>query len=265
MVENDIDMMKRSIALFLTWVGVALSSWSQERLVWSDNFDGIALDTTKWSYNIWPAFKSNRELQAYTSSPSNVLVKDGCLQIVARREAHGNAAYTSGRIVTKGKGDWLYGKIEVRAKLPQGRGVWPAIWMLPTDNRYGGWPHSGEIDIMEFVGFEPDTVHATIHTGAYNHVKKTDKGSLIKLPDSEDGFHVYGCEWNKDSLKFYVDGLLYHTFENDGKKDSSTWPFDQPFHIVLNLAIGGNWGGMRGVDDSIFPQVFYIDWVKVYQ
>lgn len=241
------------------------AAFSQQQLVWEENFEGTSLDTAKWSYNIWPAYKANKELQAYTSSPSNVSVKNGCLLITARKESLGNAAYTSGRIVTKGKGDWLYGRIEVRAKLPEGRGVWPAIWMLPTDNQYGRWPHSGEIDIMEFVGFEKDTVHATIHTGAYNHTKKTDKGAAIKLPDSKDGFHIYSCSWSKDRLDFYVDDILYHSFENDGRGDSSTWPFDCSFHIVLNLAIGGNWGGMRGIDDSIFPQTFYVDWVRVYQ
>ena len=245
--------------------GLCFTAQGKDRLVWWDDFEGTEPDTTRWSYVIWPPYWSNRELQSYTHSSENVRIENGCLVITARKEADGEAAYTSGRLVTKSKGDWKYGKVEVRAKLPAGRGVWPAIWMLPTDNVYGGWPRSGEIDIMEFVGFEIDTVHATIHTEAYNHKKKTDIGSPIKLPVSEDGFHVYGCVWTSERLDFFVDGILYHSFSNDGRGDYKTWPFDQRFHLVLNLAVGGSWGGMKGVDDKIFPQHFYIDWVRIYQ
>lgn len=235
------------------------------KLVWKDNFSGKQIDTTKWSFDIWPAFKANKEEQAYTDFPENVRVSNGKLVITALKKQYNNASYTSGRLVTKHKGDWLYGKIEVRAKLPQGVGVWPAIWMLPTESMYGRWPKSGEIDIMEFVGFEKDTVHSTIHTEAFNHKIKTDKGSATKLKETKDGFHIYGCIWNKDRMDFFVDGEKYFSFENDQQGNSATWPFNRPFHLILNLAIGGSWGGTHGIDNSIFPQDFVVDWVKVYQ
>lgn len=252
------------IVLILTFPFCWVQSKSY-KLVWKDDFSGKQIDTTKWSYNIWPAFKANKEEQAYTDFRENVQVKNGKLVITALKKQYGNAAYTSGRIVTKHKGDWLYGKIEVRAKLPQGVGVWPAIWMLPTGSIYGRWPQSGEIDIMEFVGFEKDTVHATIHTEAFNHKIKTDKGGATKLKETKDGFHVYGCIWTEERLDFYVDGEKYFSFENDLQGNPATWPFNRPFHLILNLAIGGSWGGMRGIDNSIFPQEFVVDWVKVYQ
>jgi licheninase len=171
--------------------------------------------------------------------------------------------------VTREKGDWTYGRVEVRAKLPSGRGTWPAIWMLPTEWRYGGWPHSGEIDIMEHVGFDPDIVHATVHTGAYNHAAGTQRGAQIEVPTARAAFNVYAIEWAPEEIRGYVNDTHYFTFENERLTDPSAgapeWPFDQPFHLLLNIAVGGTWGGAQGVDPEVFPQQLVVDYVRVYR
>ncbi len=238
------------------------------KLMWSDEFDYTGLpDTTRWSYDTdgnaygW----GNNEAQFYTNAQSkNAFVNDGTLKIIALIDSCEDKRYTSARLITKGKGDWLYGKIEVRAKLPNGVGTWPAIWMLPTDWEYGGWPASGEIDIMENVGYDEDTVLATAHTLKYNHSIGTQTSGKIYLPSADTEFHVYGLEWDENQWRAYVDGTHYYTFENDGTGFES-WPFDKRFHLILNLAIGGNWGGAMGIDDSDFPKVLEVDYVRVYQ
>lgn len=237
-------------------------------LVWADEFDYQGLpDSSRWAYdtegNAWGW--GNNELQHYTEGRSeNALVKDGMLEITARKEAMGGKEYTSARLMTKGKGDWLYGRVVVRAKLPTGKGTWPAIWMLPTDWKYGKWPHSGEIDIMEHVGYERDSIYATAHTGAYNHVLNTHKSKPLYVPDSEQVFHDYILEWEPEEYRVYVDDKHVFTFQNEGKT-SEEWPFDQRFHLLLNLAVGGNWGGKHGVDPQVFPQTMLVDYVRVYQ
>jgi superfamily II DNA or RNA helicase len=150
------------------------------------------------------------------------------------------------------------------AKLPTGRGTWPAIWMLPTDWEYGDWPKSGEIDIMENVGYDPDTIVGSSHTEKYNHAIGTQKNAKIACPDCYKAFHVYALEWEEDEYRLYVDDQLYFTFKNEGT-GYEVWPYDKRFHILLNLAIGGNWGGQKGIDDSLFPHVFEIDYVRVYK
>lgn len=237
-------------------------------LVWSDEFDYKGLpDESKWNYDTrgneygW----GNNELQYYTSSrDSNAIVNGNHLLIKTYQEDYQNRAYTSARLTTKGKGDWLYGRIEISAKLPGGRGTWPAIWMLPTDNTYGGWPASGEIDIMEHVGFEPDSVYTTVHTKAFNHIKGTQKGAATSVPEAETSFHLYAIEWDPEKIDFIIDDKKVFTFQNTGKGPEE-WPFDQPFHLILNVAIGGNWGGQQGVDSTIFPAVMEVDFVRVYQ
>ncbi|HEY7568786.1 MAG TPA: glycoside hydrolase family 16 protein [Gemmatimonadaceae bacterium] len=240
-------------------------------LVWADEFNGGGLpDPTKWGYDIGDGCPNicgwgNNELEHYTANRTeNARVENGNLVIEARREQFGTRDYTSARLVSKNKGDWIYGRIEVRAKLPSGRGTWPAIWMLPTDWLYGGWPSSGEIDIMEHVGFAPDSVHGSIHTAAYNHTKGTQSTSNIVVANAEQAFHVYAIEWMPDVIAFYVDSSRYHSFANE-KKGSDAWPFDQRFHLLLNIAVGGNWGGQKGVDQTIWPQQMVIDYVRVYQ
>jgi len=175
-----------------------------------------------------------------------------------------SAEYTSASLITRGKAAWTHGRIEVRAKLPSGRGTWPAIWTLGTDISKVSWPACGEIDIMEFVGYEPGVVHANIHTRKYNHVKKTGKGDKVKVPDASEAFHVYAVEWDKECMGFSVDGKTYFTYRNEGT-GPDTWPFDGDQYLILNLAIGGAWGGQKGIDDSAFPQRYLIDYVRVYQ
>ncbi|MGQ1787669.1 MULTISPECIES: glycoside hydrolase family 16 protein [unclassified Saccharicrinis] len=246
----------------------ACNQRSKYELVWSDEFDYTGLpDELKWNYdtlgNTWGW--GNNELQYYTSArKENAWVSNGTLIITACKEEGFPAPYTSARLTTKEKGDWLYGRIEVRANISEGTGIWPAIWMLPTENKYGNWPHSGEIDIMEYVGYHPDTVHFTVHTGAFNGMHKTQKTRTIYLPHAEDAFYTYAVEWEKNKCVFYVDDQKVYTFH---KKSDNTeeWPFDHPFYLILNVAVGGNWGGLYGVDDSIFPQTMEVDYVRVYQ
>src|SRR5205085_12137598 len=156
-----------------------------------------------------------------------------------------------------------YGRIEVRAKVPSGRGTWPAIWTL-ADEPNARWPACGEIDIMEHVGFDPGKIHANIHTAKYNHVKRNGKGSQLSVPDATSAFHVYALEWSSERLDFFVDDQKYFTYENE-KTGSDAWPYDKPHYLILNLAIGGAWGGQKGIDESIFPQRYYFDYVRVYQ
>ena len=238
------------------------------QLIWNDEFDYTGLpDSTKWSYdtegNSWGW--GNNEAQYYTANDSaNAYVKEGLLTITARIDSMGGKRYTSARLITKEKGDWLYGRFEIRAKLPTGLGTWPAIWMLSTDWEYGGWPASGEIDIMENVGYDPDTIVGSAHTQRYNHVKGTHKNAKIYVPTSYNDFHVYALEWEANEYRVYVDESLYFTFKNEGT-GFAAWPFDKRFHLLLNLAIGGNWGGQKGIDDTLFPHHFQIDYVRVYK
>ena len=240
-------------------------SWA---LVWNDEFDYEGLpDSTKWSYDIegnswgW----GNNEAQHYTShNPDNAFVQNGVLTITARIDSMEGKKYTSARLISKEKGDWLYGRFEIKAKLPSGLGTWPAIWMLPTDWEYGGWPASGEIDIMENVGYDPDTIVGSAHTESYNHMKGTQKSVKIYAPNSYTDFHVYTLEWDEYEYRLYMDDNHFFTFTNEGT-GFKEWPFDKRFHLLLNLAIGGNWGGKEGIDDSLFPHKFLIDYVRVYK
>lgn len=235
-------------------------------LIWADEFDGTGLpDDTRWGYDVGGHGWGNGESQYYTDHRAeNARVENGTLVIEARLEPFEGSSYTSARLLSKNKGDWTYGRFEARAMLPAGRGTWPAIWMLPTDWVYGGWPDSGEIDIMEHVGFDVGKVHGTVHTKAYNHTLGTQKGGSIQVPDATTAFHVYAAEWSPERIDFFVDSALYFSFENE-HGDSAVWPFDQRFHFVLNIAIGGSWGGAQGIDDSVFPQRMVVDYVRVYQ
>ncbi|MFC6193714.1 glycoside hydrolase family 16 protein [Dyadobacter subterraneus] len=178
----------------------------------------------------------------------------------------GKQNYSSARLVTKGKGDFLYGKFEIRAKLPQGRGTWPAIWMLFSQENYGskGWPDNGEIDIMEHVGFDQNHIHGNIHTKAFNHVLKTNKGRDTLLTDASTAFHIYICEWTPTYVSIGIDGKEYFRFNKESGYSWEQWPYDKSFHLILNMAVGGDWGGQKGVDDSIFPQKMEVDYVRVY-
>lgn len=232
-------------------------------IAWADDFstDG-APDANKWQYDTGGSGWGNNELEYYTNTTNNAYVKDGMLTIVAKKEDMGGMKYTSSRMASKFSSDMLYGRIEVRAKIPAGKGTWPAIWMLPNDYAYGSWPNSGEIDIMEHVGYDPGNVHFSIHDQVNNG--GNSKTSTLNIPTAMTDFHLYRADWTPEGIKGYYDDKLVFTFANENK-GFNTWPFDKPFHILLNLAIGGNWGGIQGVDDSIFPVAMQVDYVHFYK
>lgn len=233
--------------------------------VWADEFEYTGKPApAKWGYDIGGHGWGNNELQYYTDELSNARVADGKLLITARKEQKENREYTSARLVSKNKGDWTYGRFEVKAKLPTGLGTWPAIWMLPTDEAYGDWPKSGEIDIMEHVGYDQDRVHVTVHTQAYNHSIKTQRGKNILVPGASTGFHLYRVDWTPYAVRGYIDDKQMFEFLNEGSGPAA-WPFDKRFHLLLNIAVGGNWGGSKGVDASVFPQTMEVDYVRVYK
>ncbi len=253
-------------------------SWA---IVWQDEFDGPELDDSKWSYRVWEPRRVNDEDQAYTARSKNVRIEDGHLVIEAHREEYDGARYTSGRIHTSGKADFLYGRIEARAKLPRGQGTWPAIWMLPSDpmayattcsndadwqgsDDCDAWPNSGEIDIMEHVGYQMNHIHGTVHTRAYYWRMWEQRKGRILIDDAADAFHVYALEWSPERIDVFVDDSLYFTYVNE-HKSWREWPFDRPFHLVLNIAVGGAWGRSGGpIDDSMLPQRMLVDYVRVY-
>lgn len=237
---------------------------SGRKLIWSDEFDKKGLpDAAKWNYDTGGSGFGNEEAQFYTKDRlENARVENGKLIIEARRENRDDKKYTSARLLTKGKFSFQYGTLEVRAKLPKGRGTWPAIWMMSEDMKK--WPDDGELDIMEHVGYHQGYIHASVHTKKYNHVLHTQKTDTLFVKDASDKFHVYKADWSPEKIEVYIDNQKFFTYENKEKSDEA-WPFDKPYFIILNLAIGGFWGGKEGIDDTIFPQKFEIDYVRVYQ
>ncbi|HOT98198.1 MAG TPA: glycoside hydrolase family 16 protein [bacterium] len=238
------------------------------QLVWSDDFTTNGLPSaTRWGYQTGGSGWGNDEKQYYYGDrPENCRVENGMLIIEARKDNFEGHPYTSARLVSRGKGDWTYGRFEIRAKLPAGRGTWPAIWMMPTVSTYGsgGWPDNGEIDIMEHVGYDMGIIHASIHSLKYNHKINTQKTATLKVYDVASKFHDYILEWDATQIRAWVDTTLYFTTPNEGK-GWEYWPFDKSFYLILNIAIGGSWGGAQGIDDSIFPQQMVVDYVRVYQ
>ncbi len=267
---GKIEVLHR-IIFILAWAALLASCSSSKqhnawKLKWSDEFDYTGLpDSTKWDYDVGGHGWGNNELQYYTrADTNNAVVRNGRLLITLRKQLKDTNHYTSARLISKHKGDWLYGRIEVKAKLPAGKGVWPAIWMLPTDWVYGGWPESGEIDIMEHVGFMPDSVFSSVHTQAFNHVIRTQKTMGLFYNDVYTNFHVYAIEWSGDGIDFFVDDKKFFRFVNTGK-GFTEWPFDKRFHLLVNIAFGGNWGGAKGIDSSITAASMEVDYVRVYQ
>lgn len=255
----------------------------QWELLWSDEFRGTgAPDPGLWNIEEWEAGRVNSEDQAYTSRRRNVRLEDGLLVIEAHRENHDNAKYTSGRVQTRGKGTLLYGRVDVRARLPRGQGTWSAIWMMPDDlYRYAttcgpgapvhgsaacdAWPNSGEIDIAEHVGYNPTHVHGTVHTRSYFFINQEQRKGSIEAPNVSDDFHLYSLEWSPGALHVYYDGVRYFSYYNDGSGWES-WPFDHPYHLILNLAVGGDWGRAGGpIDPGIFPARMEVDYVRVFK
>ncbi|MDR0733103.1 MAG: family 16 glycosylhydrolase [Dysgonamonadaceae bacterium] len=242
---------------------------NQLRMVWHDEFDGDTYDHTIWEPYVGGADENgldgfgNNELQYYTDAEKNIFTRDGNLVLKVYWETYLNKDYTSGKLRTKGLKDFTYGRVEARFKLPKGFGTWPAIWMLPSQDVYGGWPHSGEIDIMEFVGHDSTVVHGTVHRGAgsaaFSHTRS------VSIAGQTDDFHVVRIDWEPDFIRWYLNDNLFHTYSKESGGGTAQWPFDQDFHVILNFAVGGDWGGLEGVNNTIWPQEFLIDYVRVYQ
>lgn len=238
------------------------------KLVWQDEFDYTGLpDSVKWKYDTegnetgW----GNNEAQHYTEAiEKNAHVENGILRITAHKEDSEGKEYTSARIISDTV--WKYGKIEISAKLPPARGTWSAIWLMPGGWSFndGNWPDIGEIDIMEHVGHELGVVHASAHSEDYQWQEGTQKTATIKVPEIDKKFHFYTLEWNPNEIKAFVDDSLYFKYQNEGLGESK-WPYDKPFYLILNLAVGGAWGSMQGIDEDAFPQTMEVDYVRVYQ
>lgn len=250
------------------WMGfiliINLPLFSQSyMMLWHDEFstDGLP-DAATWSYE--EGLIRNDEAQYYTSRSENARVENGCLIIEARKEEYEGSHYTSASLNTRNSNLLLYGRVEVRAKIPTGRGMWPAIWMLGVNIDQVSWPACGEIDIMENVGYDPDKIHGTVHTEAYNHMIGTQRGKTITVTKPYDDFHIYAIEWRADRIDWYYDDQKYFTFKNEGT-GVQTWPFAANFYLLINAAVGGSWGGQEGIDDTIFPQQYLIDYVRVFE
>ena len=242
-------------------------------LVWADEFDGSEIDPAKWTFQIGDGCDispdlcgwGNNELQWYTDRPENAFINDGRLVIRARRETplFQGKSYTSARMITQYKGDWKYARIDVRAKMPRGKGLWPAIWMLSTDNLYGGWPKSGEIDIMEYLGDRTNEVLGTIHYG-HDFWRYTSQTYTLESGDFAQDFHVFSLRWKENCIQFFVDGEQIGESLTPTTTLPTTWPFQERFHLLLNVAVGGNLPGNPD-GSTVFPQQMEVDYVRVYQ
>lgn len=253
-------MKKISLLLLLSCIFACKAQVNKGKLVWEENFDGKALNEKTWNYELGDGCPNicgwgNNERQIYTKD--NHVVKDGLLTVTVKKEGD---KYTSTRITTAGKKEFKYGYIEARAKLPVGHGIWPAFWMLGSNIKQVGWPMAGEIDILEYVGKEPDMVFTSLHTkDSHGNTVNTKK---TKFEDIEEGFHTYAINWTETQIEFFVDGKSVYTFAPI-EKTTEVWPFNQPFYFIVNVAVGGNFGGPE-VDDKIFPQEFVVDYIRVY-
>ena len=250
----------KKVLVFIALISFGVHA-QERKLVWSDEFNGDALDLTSWNFELGDGCPNlcgwgNNERQVYTKE--NHRLEDGKLIITAKKEGD---LYTSTRITTQGKHEFQYGRMEARAKVAVGQGIWPAFWMLGSDIKEVGWPASGEIDILEYVGREEDMVYTTLHVPAGHGDSAFSKKT--KFEDIEEGYHLYAAEWSPEQIEFFVDDQSVFVY-NPEDKTKAVWPFDQPFYFIINLAIGGNFGG-PDVDDSIFPQEYAIDYVRVYQ
>lgn len=282
--------------LFTSWVGcvdqkeIAVCEFPDNLdaydLVWADEFEGTAIDESKWSFQIGNGCDisenlcgwGNNELEWYTDRPENAFISDGSLVIRARKEVPfylGEHQYTSARMRTINKGDWQYGRMDIRAKMPRGKGLWPAIWMLPTDEAYGGWPKSGEIDIMEYLGDQTNKVLSTIHFG-HDYWRYIGASSILESGDFSQDFHEFTVLWKENCMQFYVDGNQVTEYRLNGGEVvaensltpsttlPTTWPFQERFHMILNIAVGGNLPGNPDAS-TLFPQEMKVDYVRVYQ
>jgi beta-glucanase (GH16 family) len=235
---------------------------------WSDEFDVNGLPNNQiWGYDVGGDGWGNNELQNYTANDlDNASVENGKLIITAIKEASGTRQYSSARLVTKGKRDMKYGRIEIKAKIPAGRGSVSALWMLASQTTYGTtfWPDQGEIDIMEHVGFNPGIIHASIQTNIFNYTIATQKTAKTTLPTFDKEFHIYRMDWTPDEIKAFLDDNEFFSFKRRQFAPWQEWPFHHPQHILVNIAIGGNWGGLNGIDDTIFPIRMELDYIRYY-
>ena len=246
----------------------APGSYTGYNLVWSDEFNGNSLSQDFWSAESGdgcPALCNwgNNELQYYTPPPNNLFFQDGKMIIEAKAENFGGKNYTSSRIKTQGKKTFQFGRIDIRAILPKGKGIWPALWLMPQDNVYGTWPKSGEIDMMENVGSEPSKVLGTLHYGPGPGSTMISRNYTLPASTFNDQFHVFSLEWKQDQIKWYVDDILYSTI-NKADLGSNNYPFNEKFYFIINLAVGGN---LPGAPDAttVFPQWFILDYIRIYQ
>lgn len=259
---HDFDYITTNEPEMLLDMEQSKNNWN---LVWSDEFEGDSINPANWNFVLWKAGKVNNEWQEYIKDTSNYKVNKGKLYITARKIGENEkGGYTSTRLNTKGKKEFKYGRIEFRAKMPHGRGVWPALWMLGSNHDTAGWPLCGEIDVLEYVGYMPDTIHCTIHTKFTPG--RSDYHAQVSLPTVETEFHNYGIIWDENQIQFYLDTPDNIINTNVPKiKDVENWPFDQPFYLIINFAVGGGWGGRQGVDGSVYPQTLVVDYVRVYE
>lgn len=270
MTGRSPGMLRTTALIGLAAAGLVASCGEPEpvprlNLVWSEEF-AVAGPPDPSTWGSETGLIRNQEAQYYTEArPENARVENGALVIEARKEEYAGAHYTSASLNTLGKREFFRGRIEVRAKIPTGTGSWPAIWMMGTNIGGVGWPECGEIDVMENVGYEPDTIYATVHTpGSVNDPGRVERGGHIDIPAPYGGFHVYAVEWREDRLEFFCDGTKYFAYRKDDRYPAY-WRFDRPFYLLLNLAIGGTWGGAHGIDDAIFPLRYEIDYVRYYE
>lgn len=232
-------------------------------LAWSDEFSAPGRpDPTKWTYEHGRV--RNGEAQFYTDRPDNVRVADGRLIITARKESWQGATCTSASVTSQGRFSFTYGKVEISAKVPAGRGTWPALWTLGDAITTVNWPACGEIDLMEYVGMNPERLYFTVHTKTFNHTKGTQRGHNVAQTRPWEDFHRYGLVWTPERLEWFFDGTPVFAFANDGQGPDH-WPFTAPQYLLMNLAIGGAWGGQKGVDDALFPAEFRVDYVRVWR
>ncbi len=251
----------------IDWFHVSGRQQRDWRLVWSDEFDEPGFpDPTRWTYDVAPPGWQNEELQSYNADRlENAKVEDGLLVIQARRDEYQGYEYSSARLKTYERGDWRYGRFEIRAQLPRGRGTFPGIRMLPTDSPYGDWPNGGEIDILEHLGYDQGWLHASTQTASNNWRVYNQKTGLLEVPNCIDAFHVYVLEWTPDRIQVFVDDRSFFVAFRGAEDTPAQWPFEQPFHLVLDIAVGGIFGGEEGIDTGIWPQHMDIDYVRVYQ
>jgi beta-glucanase (GH16 family) len=232
-------------------------------LVWQDEFDGKTLDLTKWKYETGGHGWGNNELEYYTNNrPENARLENGQLIIEAREEDYLGRKYTSARLKTQGLGEWQYGRVEARLKIPRGQGIWPAFWMLGNNINRVGWPNSGEIDIMENIGREPSTIHGTVHGPGYSGANGVGGPQRLSEGAFADDFHVYAVEWETEEVRWYVDDTRY--FNVTPALVPGKWVYDHPFFIIMNVAVGGGWPGNPD-KTTVFPQQMIAEYVRVYE